>query len=97
MNFGIINLSAVPGRADSSDKSEMVTQLLFGDIFTITNRTENFVKIKTYYDNYECWICKKQYISIKEEEYNYIAKTYIFYIRIIHLKTSRNYILYNDR
>lgn len=75
MNFGIINLSAVPGRADSSDKSEMVTQLLFGDIFKITSRTENFVKIKTFYDNYECWICKKQYVSIKEEEYNYIAKT----------------------
>ena len=45
MNYGIINLSAVPGRADSSDKSEMVTQLLFGDIFTILDQAKNFVTI----------------------------------------------------
>jgi hypothetical protein len=75
MTYGIINLSAVPGRADSSDKSEMITQLLFGDIFIILEHAKTFIKIKTQYDNYECWICKKQLILIKEEEYNNIAST----------------------
>jgi len=75
MNYGIINLSAVPGRADSSDKSEMITQLLFGDVFTIIDQDRTFVKIKTYFDKYECWICKKQFESIKENEFNFISKT----------------------
>ena len=75
MTYGIINLSAVPGRADSSDKSEMITQLLFGDVFTILDHAKTFIKIKTHYDNYECWICKKQYILIKEEEFNTISNT----------------------
>ena len=35
MKYGIIDLSVVPGRADSSDVSEMTTQLLFGDVFSV--------------------------------------------------------------
>lgn len=69
MKYGIIDLSIVPGRADSSDKSEMVTQLLFGDIFTILEEAGTFVKIVNQFDAYECWICKKQYVSISKDEF----------------------------
>ena len=35
MDLGICNLSIVPVRISDSDKSEMVTQLVYGDLFTI--------------------------------------------------------------
>lgn len=78
MNYGIINLSAVPGRADSSDKSEMITQLLFGDVFTIIDQAKTFIKVKTHFDNYECWICKKQYQPISAIEFESIINTPYF-------------------
>ena len=75
MKHGIIELSLVPGRLEASDVSEMVTQLLFGDIFTILEETEKWIKVKIHYDNYECWICKKQYLPINESEYTQISNT----------------------
>tara|TARA_Y100000766_G_scaffold280936_1_gene291588 strand:- start:904 stop:1677 length:774 start_codon:yes stop_codon:yes gene_type:complete len=75
MKYGITELSVVPGRAEASDKSEMVTQLLFGDTFSIIESSNKFIKIKLQYDNYECWICKKQYLSIKKEEFLKISNS----------------------
>ena len=38
--FGVCNLSLVPLRTEPSDKSEMCSQLLFGDHFTLIEITE---------------------------------------------------------
>ena len=35
MQFGICKLSIVPVRISNSDKSEMVTQLIYGDLVSI--------------------------------------------------------------
>lgn len=67
--FGICNLSIVPCRKEPSDRSEMVTQLLFGDTFEITETQGSWCHIKTSYDNYECWIDKKQFLSIAPETF----------------------------
>tara|TARA_Y100000589_G_scaffold328173_1_gene371688 strand:- start:574 stop:1347 length:774 start_codon:yes stop_codon:yes gene_type:complete len=75
MKYGITELSLVPGRAEASDKSEMVTQLLFGDTFSIIESTNKFIKIKLQYDNYECWICKKQCLAIEKEEFLKISNS----------------------
>lgn len=70
MKYGICSLSVVPGRAEPSDKSEMVTQLLFGEIFSIyEEKRKGWKKIKTAYDNYECWVDEKQVAEISEEEF----------------------------
>ena len=39
MRFGMCNLSMVPVRFEPSHKSEMVTQLLFGELFEIIEKT----------------------------------------------------------
>ncbi|MBL1233630.1 MAG: C40 family peptidase [Vicingaceae bacterium] len=73
MKYGICSLSVVPGRAEPSDKSEMVTQLLFGEVFSIyEEKRKGWKKIKTAYDNYECWIDEKQVTEIFEEAYEAI-------------------------
>ena len=69
MNFGICNLSVIPGRIEPSDKSEMITQLLFGEHFTVLRRQGNWLYIRCAFDNYECWIDIKQCQEISLETF----------------------------
>ena len=55
------NLSIVPVRATASDKAEMVTQLLYGEEYTVLEKVEKWVKIKLTDDQYVGWICAKQF------------------------------------
>jgi hypothetical protein len=68
-SFGICNLSVIPVRAEPSDKSEIRTQLLFGDHFEIKEITEKWVLIRTAYDDYEGWIDPKQYAEINSDTF----------------------------
>lgn len=70
MAYGCCHLSLVPVRASANDESEMVTQLLFGDVFEITERNTKWVKIKNAFDHYEGWIDAKQYLSINVQQFN---------------------------
>lgn len=71
--FGICNLSLIPCRSQPTDKSEMVTQLLFGEHFKILVEQDNWTLIKIASDGYECWIDKKQYKKISEEVFNLLC------------------------
>lgn len=64
--LGCTTLPLVPGRREPSDKSEMVTQLLFGEIYQILESQEKWVHIKNLADEYECWIDIKQHTLIDE-------------------------------
>lgn len=70
--FGICNLAIVPVRAEASDRSEQVTQLLFGEHFKILEIQPKWVQIEIAFDNYIGWIDSKQYQTISEEDYNYL-------------------------
>ena len=74
MQFGICLLSIVPGRKEPSGASEMVTQLLFGEHYTVTEIQIDWLKIKLAYDNYDCWISAKQHFKINEATYKYLQK-----------------------
>ena len=69
MQFGICNLSIVSLRNEPSDKSEMVSQVLFGDCFKVLERRTKWSRIRISFDNYEGWIDNKQFLEISEEEY----------------------------
>ena len=66
MYYGICLLSVVPCRKEASNASEMVTQLLFGEHYSVVDQTETWLKIVTAYDKYECWINIKQHTKIPE-------------------------------
>ena len=73
--FGISNLSIVPCRKEPSDKSEMVTQLLFGETFEILETLGSWCKIKIAHDSYECWIDKKQFLLITHRTFDTLHST----------------------
>ncbi len=69
MEYGICQLSIIPGRAEPADQSEIVTQLLFGDHYKIIDTRKKWAKVRMGYDKYECWIDAKQVHMVSEEEY----------------------------
>ena len=70
MQHGICHLSIIPVRSDKSHRSEQVSQLLFGESFEITDKTGEWVKIKTTHDNYEGFIQQSQSLPLSLPEYN---------------------------
>uniref|UniRef100_UPI004048F670 C40 family peptidase n=1 Tax=Flavobacterium sp. TaxID=239 RepID=UPI004048F670 len=73
--FGICTLSIVPLRFEPSDRSEQVSQILFGEHFTILEKNQKWTKIEAAFDNYIGWIDNKQYIEIEEHQFLYLQQS----------------------
>ncbi len=96
MDFGLIMLSVIPVRAEPDDRSEMINQLLFGELIIRSETFKNWAKIRSVYDHYEGWVDQKQITLIDEEEFNRIRNAKAFYstdpVSIIKDKESGRYI-----
>ncbi len=64
--FGVCNLALAPLRTDPSDRSEMCSQLIFGDSFVILEVGEKWSRVMCSYDDYEGWVDNKQYAVISD-------------------------------
>ena len=53
-NFSVINIYKRP-----SLKSEIVTQMIYGESFSVTNKSKKWLKIKIKEDNYKGYILNK--------------------------------------
>lgn len=67
--FGICELANIPLRIEANDRSEIVSQVLFGECFKISETTKNWLRIKLHDDLYEGWIDSKQVRIIAESDY----------------------------
>jgi hypothetical protein len=72
--FGICNLAIIPLRIESNDRSEIVSQVLFGEHFEVLEELKQWARIKLQYDGYEGWIDSKQYQKISESDYKQLSK-----------------------
>ena len=66
MNYGISNLSIIPVRKEPSEKSEMVTQILFGEHFELREQMVGWTNVKLAFDGYEGWVDTKMITPINE-------------------------------
>ncbi|TAF69156.1 MAG: hydrolase Nlp/P60 [Flavobacterium sp.] len=71
--FGICNLAIIPLRSESSDKSEIVSQVLFGEHFQIIETYNQWSKIRLQFDQYEGWVDSKQYQLISEQDFKNLS------------------------
>jgi len=71
--FGICNLAMIPLRAEASDKSEIVSQVLFGEHFEVLEQHKQWSLIKIQYDEYQGWIDSKQFQAITESNYKQLS------------------------
>ncbi len=72
--FGICNLANIPLRFEPSDRSEIVSQVLFGEHFEVLETQQQWAKIRLQYDRYEGWIDSKQYQKISENDYRQLSE-----------------------
>jgi hypothetical protein len=72
--FAICNLAIIPLRAEPSDRSEIVSQVLFGEHFEILEMQKQWSKIKLHFDDYEGWVDSKQYQIISEKNFIDLSK-----------------------
>ena len=91
MNFGVCCLSVIPVRADVSGKTEMVSQLLFGETFSIISFSKGWAKIITDHDKYEGWIDEKQFTPLSADEHSKILSSSKYYSTdLVHELNQKN-------
>ena len=75
MHYGLCNLSIVALRNEPSDKSELISQVLYGELFKVLEQRKKWSRIRLSYDRYEGWIDNKQFRLIEKEDYkNFTSK-----------------------
>src|SRR5690625_7631535 len=75
MKYGLCHLSVVPLRNDASHRTELETQLLYGDLIEIIKPRKEWSYIRLERDNYEGWIDNKQFIKINETDFLQLRDT----------------------
>ncbi|WP_447639807.1 MULTISPECIES: C40 family peptidase [Chitinophagaceae] len=77
MQFVVVIVPVAPVRAEASHRSEMVSQLLFGEKAVVMDRKGDFMKVKSLVDNYEGWIQTVQLTTVSK---HFIVKKEIGYV-----------------
>lgn len=75
VRFGFCELSLVPVRISPAHNAEMVSQLLFGEVFKVTDQTDTWIKVIINSDDYSGWIHKKQYLPISKKTFEEIRNS----------------------
>jgi len=65
-SFGMCHIAITPLRAEDTSKSEMVSQLLFGELFQLMEISGDWWFIKCVHDDYLGWVDKKQVMLISD-------------------------------
>jgi hypothetical protein len=76
LDYGVCRLSVIAVRAAANDKSEQVTQLLFGDHYVVIGKSTNnkWINIRINFDQYEGWIDIQQHHTVSQEYYRYLDR-----------------------
>lgn len=77
MNHGIVRIPCLAVRREPAEQSEMVTQLLFGELFEVLEPGRSWIHARNMYDGYEGWISSSGNSLIDDAElkkYNAFSK-----------------------
>ncbi len=73
MKYGIGTLSIIPMRKEPLHRSELVSQILFGEMYEVISTTDSWLHIKCDYDDYEGWIDLAQHHELTEKDFAAIS------------------------
>jgi len=91
MIYGICSLSVVPIRFGASDTSELVSQLLFGEVYEVVSSKPKWLKIRCTFDGYEGWISKNQHTEITEAVHGRAKKSTDCSMELVQEAMTENY------
>lgn len=93
--IGICLQTLIPVRSANSEQAEMVTQIIFGETYTINKSVDNWTNITLTYDYYEGWIDEKQLNELSNAQYseinsakNIMSSSVISYLTNLNTKTN---------
>ena len=91
MQYGLCNHSIVGLRQEPSDRSELTSQLLYGELFKVLEHRKKWSKIRLSFDKYEGWIDNKQFQWIEKSDYSRLSsQDEIFCADLVNLITDAN-------
>jgi len=73
--FGICELANIPLRIEPNDRSEIVSQMLFGECLEVIEMSKNWLYVRLHDDQYEGWIDQKQVRFITKQQYELLSQT----------------------
>lgn len=74
MSTGILMLPLLPLRSEPSERAEMTTQLLFGELFEILEVKGSWSLIRNRLDGYEGWATNKMLTELTEEMVEFLRR-----------------------
>ena len=84
MQFGICPLSVVPVRSIPSHHGELHTQLLFGELFEITEKHgKQWVRVKAVTDGFEGWVEQVQCKEITPAEFELYLTNFAYSLELV--------------
>ncbi|BDS09713.1 C40 family peptidase [Aureispira anguillae] len=75
-SYGQARLSIIPIRAQASHNSEMVSQLLYNETYTILEEQKEWLFIECLHDGYQGWMARNQANYISQEIFDTPFKRY---------------------
>lgn len=75
MKYGISGLSIIPLRKEPSEKSEMTSQILFGEHFDVHESFMGWCRVTMAYDGYEGWVDQKMITELSDRTYQKIVNS----------------------
>lgn len=78
MKYGICLKTFIPVRIAESHKSEMVSQLLFGESYTVLEDKNGWIRICCSMDNYTGWIDQNDATGISEHAFRNLNQPPVF-------------------
>jgi hypothetical protein len=82
-SYAICPLSNVPIRSNSSDKSEIVSQLLFGELAEVLEtKGRQWAKIRCIWDNYVGWVAANQLKAITPSELSVFREHFAYSLEL---------------
>jgi hypothetical protein len=74
MKNGISTLSIIPVRSEPAHRSELVSQILFGETYEVINKSDTWLQVKCHYDNYEGWMDSAQHHDLSDKDFMAISE-----------------------
>ena len=81
MKNGLADLAIIPLRKEPAHRAEMVSQLLFGELYRVLETRDEWMQVECAADGYVGWISAGQHRAIEESEYRERAALAPIYLR----------------
>lgn len=78
MEYGICLLPVIPLRREPNDRSEMLTQVLFGETLRIFEKKQQWLSVETDLDSYPGWLAAGQVVMLEESTYHAINNATVY-------------------